>query len=145
MTAPGAGRFLGMHLNGGVMRGHMLSFYLACYAAIMLATFVPQTQPFLLDQVLGMDPSKQGVASGNLNFWGEIVIIITVGLWGSLSDRIGRQAVSALGFALIAAGIALYGVARDLPGLYLARGVYAAGIAAVSTCLLYTSPSPRDA
>ena len=136
MTAPAAGSFLGIKLNGGVLTGHMLSFYLACYAAIMLATFVPQTQPFLLDQVLGMDASKQGVASGNLNFWGEIVIIITVGLWGSLSDRIGRQAVSALGFALIAGGIALYGVARDLPGLYLARGIYSAGIAAVSTMLI---------
>lgn len=136
MAAAPTGSFLGIKLNGGVVRGHMLTFYLACYAAIMLATFVPQTQPFLLDQVLGMEASRQGVASGNLNFWGEIVIIVTVGLWGSLSDRIGRQAVSALGFALIAAGIGLYGVARDLPDLYLARGVYSAGIAAVSTMLI---------
>ncbi|QFU76487.1 MFS transporter [Halioglobus maricola] len=128
--------FLGMKLNEGVVRGHMLTFYLACYATIMLATFVPATQPFLLDQVLGMERSRQGVASGNLNFWGEIVIIVTVGLWGGLSDRFGRRAVTSMGFALIAAGALLYGLARDIGGLYLARGVYAAGIAAVSTMLI---------
>jgi MFS family permease len=129
-------RFLGLTLNTGVYRGHMLTFYLACYAAIMLATFVPQTQPFVLGEVLKMDPSRQGVVSGNLNFWGEIVIIVTVGLWGSLSDRVGRRAVSFMGFALISAGIFMYGFARDVSGLLLARVIYSAGIAAVSTMLI---------
>ena len=133
---PGNLRFLGLNLNGGVSKGHMLTFYLSCYMAIMLATFVPQTQPFLLGEVLHLDPSRQGVASGNLNFWGEIVIIITVGLWGSLSDRIGRRAVTSMGFVLISAGIFMYGFARDIPGLLLGRVIYSAGIAAISTMLI---------
>jgi MFS family permease len=83
-----------------------------------------------------LDTSRQGVISGNLNFWGEIVIIATVGLWGSLSDKIGRRAVSAMGFLLISAGILSYGFARDLTELLLARVVYSAGIAAVSTMLI---------
>ena len=62
-------RFLTIRLTAGTGSGHMLTFYLACYAAIMLATFVPQTQPFLLAEVLHLDPSRQGVVSGNLNFW----------------------------------------------------------------------------
>lgn len=134
--ASSSNSFLGIRLTEGVFRGHMLTFYLACYATIMLATFVPQTQPFLLTQVLEMDTSKQGVVSGNLNFWGEIVIIVTVGLWGSLSDRIGRRSVTAVGFLLTAAGIGLYGIARDVNGLYLARGVYSAGIAAITTMII---------
>ena len=105
MNTPGGMRFLGLNLNSGVLKGHMLTFYLACYMAIMLAAFVPQTQPFLLSEVLHLDPSRQGVVSGNLNFWGEIVIIATVGLWGSLSDRIGRRAVTSLGFILISTGV----------------------------------------
>ncbi len=129
-------RFLGIALNDGVSRGHMQSFYLACYAAIMLATFIPQTQPFLLDEVLGLERSRQGVVSGNLNFWGEIVIILTVGLWGGLSDRIGRRAVTGMGFMLVAAGILLYGLVKDISGLLLARVVYSAGIAAVSTMII---------
>ncbi|MCB1688694.1 MAG: MFS transporter [Halioglobus sp.] len=114
----------------------MLTFYLCCYAAIMLATFVPQTQPFLLGEVLKLDPSKQGMVSGNLNFWGEIVIILTVGFWGSMSDRVGRRLVTAIGFLLTAAGIVLYGVARDVNGLLLARVIYSAGIASVSTMMI---------
>ncbi len=128
--------FLGIRLNEGVFRGHMLTFYLSCYAAIMLATFIPQTQPFLLDQVLKLESSRQGVVSGNLNFFGEIVIILTVGVWGGLSDRIGRRAVTGMGFILIAAGIMLYGLVSDITGLWLARGVYSAGIAAVSTMII---------
>ncbi len=129
-------RFLGIALNPGVATGHMLTFYLSCYAAIMLATFVPQTQPFLLNEVLQLETSRQGVVSGNLNFWGEIVIILSVGIWGSLSDRIGRRWVTVLGFVLIAAGIFMYGVTRDLNGLLLARAIYSAGIAAISTMLI---------
>ena len=135
-AAPSPRRFLGLNLNGDVFSGHMLTFYLACYMAIMLATFVPQTQPFLLAEVLHLDPSRQGVVSGNLNFWGEIVIIVTVGLWGSLSDRIGRRLVTAAGFVLIAAGIFMYGCARDIPGLLIGRVIYSAGIAAISTMLI---------
>lgn len=133
---PAGLRFLGLHLNSGVCRSHLLTFYLACYAAIMLATFVPQTQPFLLAEVLHLDPSRQGVVSGTLNFWGEIVIIVSVGLWGSLSDRIGRRAVTAMGFGLAAAGISMYGLARDVPGLLVGRVIYSAGIAAISTMLI---------
>ena len=130
------GRFPGINLNPGTATGNMLTFYLSCYAAIMLATFIPQTQPFLLGEVLKLENERQGVVSGNLNFWGEIVIIITVGFWGSLSDRVGRRLVIAIGFLLCAAGILLYGIARDVNGLLLARVIYAAGIASVSTMMI---------
>jgi MFS family permease len=140
--------FLGIALQPGTATRHMLTFYLSCYAAIMLATFLPQTQPFLLNEVLMLDTGRQGVISGNLNFWGEIVIIATVGLWGSLSDRIGRRWVTTLGFLLISAGIFLYGLTRDLNGLLFARVVYSSGIAAISTMLItlmadYVSDSSR--
>lgn len=134
--AAGERRFLGVLLSSDTAVRHMLFFYLACYAAIMLASFVPQTQPFLLAEVLRLDASRQGVVSGNLNFAGEIVIIVTVGLWGSLSDRVGRRRITAAGFLLAAAGLLLYGASQSISGLLLARVVYAAGIAAVSTMLI---------
>ncbi len=133
---PAGRHFLGIALQTGTGTGHMLTFYLACYATIMFATFVPQTQPFLLNEVLMLERERQGVISGNLNFWGEIVIILSVGLWGSLSDSIGRRWVTVLGFLLVAAGITLYGVARNVDALLLARVVYSAGIAAVSTMII---------
>lgn len=135
-AATARGSFLGINLNPRTATGNMLTFYLACYAAIMLATFVPQTQPFLLAEVLQLETSRQGVVSGNLNFWGEIVIILTVGFWGSLSDRVGRRLVTVMGFVLCVLGILLYGMARDINGLLAARVVYAAGIASVSTMMI---------
>ncbi|MEH6609586.1 MAG: MFS transporter [Halioglobus sp.] len=129
-------RFLGLSLSNDIRKHNMLTFYLSCYGAIMLAAFVPQTQPFVLQEVLHLESSRQGVVSGNLNFWGEIVIILTVGLWGSLSDRIGRRFVTGMGFALAAVGIFMYGMARDVNGLLLARVIYSAGIAAISTMLI---------
>ena len=134
--AAGEGRFLGLVLSSDTGVRHALFFYLACYAAIMLASFVPQTQPFLLAEVLRLDTSRQGVVSGNLNFAGEVVIILTAGLWGSLSDRVGRRHVTAAGFLLAAAGLLLYGTVQSIAGLLLARVVYAIGIAAVSTMLI---------
>ncbi len=140
MTEPNAvsgdRRFLGLLLSPGTGTGHMLTFYLACYAAIMLATFVPQTQPFLLAEILGLEASRQGTISGNLNFIGEIVIILSVGLWGSLSDQVGRRFVTVAGFLLSSVGIVIYGLAESIAGLVLARVVYSAGIAAVSTMLI---------
>ncbi|MEH6591689.1 MAG: MFS transporter [Halioglobus sp.] len=136
LSQPQTNRFIGISLNGGVTTGHMLAFYLSCYAAIMLATFVPQTQPFLLSEVLKIEASRQGVVSGNLNFWGEIVIILTVGIWGSLSDKLGRRAVTCAGFAIIAGGIFLYGLAQNLTDLLIARCIYSTGIAAISTMII---------
>ncbi len=135
-TSYSSTRFLSIALQQGTATRHMFTFYLACYGSIMLATFVPQTQPFLLTEVLQIPQSRQGVVSGNLNFWGEIVIILTVGIWGTLSDRLGRRLVTFLGFVLISAGILLYGFARDVTGLLLARVIYSIGIAAVTTMLI---------
>ena len=129
-------RFLWLHLSPGTHISHMLTFYLACYAAIMLATFVPQAQPFLLTEILGVEESRQGKISGQLTFVGEIVIILSVGLWGSLSDQIGRRFVTSAGFLLASVGIVINGVADSIAGLVLARVVYAVGIAAVSTMLI---------
>lgn len=114
----------------------MCGFYLSCFTAIMLATFVPATQPFLLSEVLHIDKDNQGVISGNLNFWGEIVIILSVGLIGSLSDRLGRRLVTTASYAIAAIGIGLYGLAESIGQLYFARCVYSLGIAGISTMIV---------
>lgn len=128
--------FWGIQLTEGVQKKNMLGFYLTCFTAIMLASFVPQTQPFLLTEVLQIAVGKQGAISGNLAFSGEIVIILSVAVLGSLSDKIGRRAVTALGYVFMAGGIFLYGLATSVNDLLIARCVYAAGIAAASTMII---------
>lgn len=128
--------FWGISLSPGLHKKNMVGFYLTCFTSIMLATFVPQTQPFLLTEVLQIEISKQGSVSGNLSFIGEIVIILSVGLWGSLSDKVGRKVVTALGYIFMAGGILLYGLSTSISDLIIARSVYAAGIAAASTMII---------
>jgi len=105
--------------------------------AIMLAAFLPQSQAFLLTEYLHVPESEQGVVSGNLNFWGEIVIIMTVGLFGALSDRIGRRIVMAFGFLTMGVAFYFYPRATDVSELLAYRLIYSAGIAAVS-CMIVT-------
>lgn len=131
-----AASFWGIKLSPGTRTHNMVGFYLACFTSIMLATFVPQVQPFLLTEVLEIPKSEQGVLSGNLNFIGEMVIIVCVGFWGSLSDKIGRRAVATFGYLFTAAGIMLYGLADSTLMLAFARATYAAGFAAISTILI---------
>ena len=129
-------RFLGMNLAGSTNGFNMVTFYWACLTGILLSTFVPQMQPYLLTEFLHIPESKQGVISGNLSFWGEVVIVALVGFWGSLSDKIGRRPIMALGYAIMTIGLLLYPRATSYEGLMLARIMFAAGVAAYSVIIV---------
>lgn len=129
-------RLLGIELNPAVSGGNLLTFYFSCFATILFASFIPQSQPFLLTEFLGIPQERHGVVSGLLNFWAEIVIIIAVAIFGPLSDRLGRRPVTGLGFLVMAAGIALYPHADTLNELLAFRLLYSVGLAAVTTCIV---------
>lgn len=130
-------RFLGLSVSEGISTLNLSTYYLACFIAIMLATFLPQSQAFLLTEYLQIPESEQGVISGNLNFWAEMVIILTVGMWGALSDKVGRRFVMAVGFAIMGVAFYFYPRATSVDELLMYRLVYSAGIAAV-TCMIVT-------
>ena len=128
--------FLGMQLAGTARPFNMVTFYWASLTGILLQTFVPQMQPYLLTEFLHIPEGEQGVVSGDLSFWGELVIIVMVGVWGTLSDRIGRRPVMALGYLIMSAGVVAYPQATTFEGLLLARLAFAAGAAAYSVMLI---------
>ena len=129
-------RIAGLFVAEGVSGLNLSTYYLSCFVAIMLAAFLPQSQAFLLAENLRIPESEQGVISGNLNFWGEIVIIMTVGLFGALSDKIGRRIVMTLGFAVMGVGFYLYPRATEVDELLLYRIIYSVGISAVSVMIV---------
>ncbi len=135
-TAQQGGRFVGMDLTPGVSGFNMSAFYWACLTGILLSTFVPQMQPYLLSEFLNIPESEQGVISGDLSFWGEVAIIIMVGVWGAMSDKIGRRPVIAMGYVIMTAGIFLYPRAESVNGLLLARLCFAVGVAAYSVMIV---------
>ncbi|AOS98302.1 putative nitrate transporter NarT [Microbulbifer aggregans] len=131
-----ARRILGLRLADDVSGTNVLTFYFACLATIMFASFIPQSQPFLLTEFLGIAPERHGMVSGLLNFWAEIAIIIAVAIFGPLSDRFGRRPITGFGFLVMSAGIALYPHARDITELLMVRLAYAVGLAAVTTTIV---------
>ena len=130
-------RIIGLSVADAVTATNLFAYYVACLVAIMLATFLPQSQAFLLTEYLRIPESEQGVISGDLNFWGEIVIIATVGLFGAMSDRVGRRVVMAGGFVVMGVAFWFYPRATTVNELLAYRLVYSAGIAAV-TCMMVT-------
>ncbi|HEY5731622.1 MAG TPA: hypothetical protein VIS72_16355 [Anaerolineales bacterium] len=84
---------------------NMFTYYFATVTSLLLFTFLPQFQPFLLTEMVGVPEMQQGVISGNLTFFGEIVILVTIGGWGTVSDKIGRKLVFAAGFLLLGAAL----------------------------------------
>jgi MFS family permease len=113
----------------------MLTYVMSTVTAMTILTFVPQAQPFLLTEVLGIPEAQQGVVSGNIGFYQEIIIVLSIGIWGSLSDRIGRKYVFALGFFFSAIGNLLMPSATTLPLLYAFRTFHALGAASIATML----------
>ena len=134
-TATGR-RFMGMSLAGTTSGFNMVTFYWACLTGILLSTFVPQLQPFLLTEFLQIPESQQGKVSGDLSFWGEVVIVAMVGIWGNLSDKIGRRPIMAVGYLIMTVGIFLYPRADSYSDLLLARIAFAAGVAAYSVMIV---------
>ena len=128
-------KFGPLRLNLGVNAGHMLVFYFATVTSLLLFTFVPQAQPFVLTELLGIPESQQGVLSGNVAFIAEIVILASIGLWGIISDRIGRRVVFGLGFLFMAIGIYLTSSVTTVFELYFYRAIIALGSSAATTML----------
>ena len=130
-------KYLGIQLSEGVNSWHMSTFYLTCIACILLATFINAFQPFLFSEIMHIPKTEQGVVSGKLNFWGEMAIIFSVGIWGALSDKIGRRTIIVIGFLLVAAALYLYPQAKSVNELIIYRIIYGLGIAA-GTCMIVT-------
>jgi MFS family permease len=136
MTANTAPAKLGnIRLTPGVRVLNMAGYYVSAFAAIMLLTFMPQAQPFILTEILKVPASQQGAIAGELGFWAELVLILTIGFAGSLSDKIGRRAVYVFGFAMVAVGTFLSPYAADVGQLTLFRILYSFGSTAVTGML----------
>lgn len=128
-------KFGPIRLMQGVTAANMFTYYFATVTSLLLFTFLPQFQPFLLAEMLSIPESEQGVISGNLSLFGEIIILFTIGGWGTLSDKTGRKVVFGAGFLLMAASLYLYPNVTSIPMLFAFRGLFALGSSAVTTMI----------
>jgi MFS family permease len=134
MNEPSA-RLGPIYLAPGVTRKHVLCFLFASFVTIGLFTYLTLLTPYILNVNLGLAKDQQGQVSGLLQFSQEIIILLCIGWWGAMSDRVGRRAVFIAGFAILALAFALYSFATSVPALVGYRLIYGIGLAAASTML----------
>jgi MFS family permease len=132
-------------LAEGVGRGNALSFLYAAFFSVCLLSFLSFMQPFVLDAHLGIPRSRQGHATFLLGTTQEIVMLLLVGPFGALADKLGRRIIYTLGLAWIGAGYVLYPLAGSLPELVATRFFFAIGAAMIGTVMATVlADTPQD-
>lgn len=134
-SPPTAGKFGPIHMMPAITVRNMVVYYISTVTALMMFTFLPQVQPFILTEILAIPESEQGVISGNLALFAEIIILFTIGLWGMISDKLGRKFVTAVGFLIMGVALFLYPSVTTISQLYLFRAVFALGSSSVTTMM----------
>ena len=139
-------KIMGINLSPGVTRFNFFSwFYIAMFSTLMLA-FLNAFQPFILTNFLGIPKEDLGKYTGMILVFSEIVIITFTLIYGTLSDKIGRSRIYALGFFLAGSGLFLIAQAGTVPAYILSRMLWATGGAAIGSMLATVlADYPREA
>ena len=122
-------------LSPGISYKNFYTYLYASMVSIALLSAMGFLQPYVLNANLGIPRGQQGLVSGNLGVLSEIVTILLIKPFGSLSDRIGRVPVLTVGVLLLGLGFAFYPTADSLNELYIYRGIWAVGVASTATTL----------
>lgn len=130
-----AGKFGPINLAEGVQPRHVAAYLFAAFVSIGLFIYLTALTPYILRVNLGLDESKFGQVSGDLQFWQELLVIFAIGWWGAMSDRFGRRAIYIAGFLILTVGYATYAFSTSVPELIATRLVFALGVAATTALL----------
>jgi MFS family permease len=122
-------RRLNLWMMPGVSRLNVYTLLFGSFFGIAMMSFINASQPYLFTEILKIPESEQGSLAGDMTFYQEIVIILSIGLIGALSDKIGRKPIYASAFLIIALGYILYPLAQNTDQLILFRLVFAVGFA----------------
>jgi MFS family permease len=131
-TSTDATRLGPVRLVPGVSKLNAITFLYSAFAGVALTSFVSIFMPYILNVNLGLPMEEQGRASGDLVFYGEIVLLTMSGVFGAWSDQYGRRLVFIGGLLVLAAGYIALGFALTLAALIAIRVFATFGIAAVS-------------
>ena len=130
-----AAKFGPINLADGVRPRHVTAYLFAAFVSIGLFIYLTAMTPYILRVNIGLEEARWGQVSGDLQFWQELVIIMTIGWWGAMSDRYGRRRIYVIGFLVLAAGYATYAFSTAVPELVITRLMFAFGVAGTTALL----------
>jgi len=122
-------------MSPGIRKLNLAAFYYIAFVTICLASLINMLQPFMLSEFLGLPSDRHGVPTGQLALAGEVVLIALVGVFGILSDRVGRRLIYGFGLLVIGIGFAITPFSRSIEMLLFTRCIYAIGAAAATAML----------
>lgn len=128
-------RKLNLRIAPGVSRGNMYTLLFGSFFGIAMMGFINASQPYLFTDVLKVPTEEQGPLAGNLTFLSEIVVLLTIGLIGAMSDKVGRKPIWAGAFLIFTVGYFLYPLAQSVEQLTMFRLIFALGLA-MNTAML---------
>ncbi len=124
-----------VELAPGVKKKNQIGFYYVAFASIAMFVAVNTIAPHLLVQHLGLPSTERGNAAGTLVFWAEVVMMVSIGAYGVLSDKIGRRIVYCFGFLIMGTAFLLSPFATSLGMLTVFRALFGLGSAAAAGML----------
>jgi MFS family permease len=120
---------LNLWMMPGVSRLNVFTLLFGSFFGIAMMSFINASQPYVFTEILNIPAQEQGQLAGDMTFYQEIVIILTIGLIGAMSDKFGRKPIYVAAFMFIALGYVLYPTAQNVDQLILYRLVFALGFA----------------
>ncbi len=136
-----AGRFrLGpIEFARGITGLNASTYLYVSFIVMPIVSFLSFTQPYVLNEIVGIPLEEQGRLTGFLSTMQEIVALCLIGFVSGLSDRFGRRPIYATGAFIAGIGFGLYGFATSEQDLYMYRFVYAIGVTAVGAMIAVTA------
>ena len=122
-------------LAPGIERSNFFSLLGAAFFSIGLLTLVGNLRPYLFNSMLAIPDDVQGRVSAGMDVVSEIPALLLSGIVGAASDKLGRSAIYAMGFLILAIGYFLFPFVGDDWTLYGMVFVTACGASLVSAML----------
>lgn len=126
---------LGITLTDGVSRPNFYVYLLVALITSGLAGLLAFLEPGLW-QIMGISEQDQPLYTSRLRGVQEIYYITLMGVFGALSDKLGRPLIYAIGLTLISVGLLLYPHATSITDLVIYRSIIGVGGAAMMAMLV---------
>jgi len=127
MSAPD--KFIGIEWSPEVNKGNVISYLVVTVVAATFLSGIAMLQPSIL-KMIGIDKSVHGLWTSKLGVIREVSFILLAGLYGVLSERLGRKAVYAFGLFIASIAYFLYPLGTAGYQLYIFILIFGVGGAA---------------